>query len=111
MLTKRKSVFSTGPTDLGYTTLVEHEIKLTDDIPFKQPLRRIPTSFYGEVRVQLKELLDSGAIRESNSLFSSNVVMVRKSDRSLSMCIDFRTLNKYFSNNWSLYSLCSGNSY
>jgi hypothetical protein len=107
MLTKRKSVFS----DLGYTTLVEHEIKLTDDIPFKQPIRRIPPSFYGEVRVQLKELLDSGAIRESNSLFSSNVVLVRKSDRRLSMCIDFRTLNKYFSNNWSLYSLCSGNSY
>ena len=99
MLTKRKSVFSTGPTDLGYTTLVEHEIELTDGIPFKQQLRGIPPSLYEDVRVQLKELLDSGAIRESNSPFSSNVVLVRKSDRSLSMCIYFRTLNQYFSNN------------
>ena len=94
MLTKWKSVFSTGPTDLGYTTLVEHEIKLTDDIPFKQPFRRIPPSLYEEVREHLKELLDAGAIRESNSPFSSNVVLVRKSDGSLRMCIDFRTLNK-----------------
>jgi hypothetical protein len=42
MLTKWKSVFSTGPTDLGYSTLDEHEIKLTDDIPCKQPFRRTP---------------------------------------------------------------------
>ena len=94
MLTKWKSVFSTGHTDLGYTTLVEHEIKLTDDIPFKQPFRRIPSSLYEEVREHLKELLDAGAIRESNSPFSSNFVLVRKSDGSLRMCIDFRTLNK-----------------
>lgn len=94
MLTKWKSVFSTGPTDLGYTTLVEHDIKLTDDIPFKQPFRRIPPSLYEEVREHLKELLDAGAIRKSNSHFSSNVVLVRKSDGSLRMCIDFRTLNK-----------------
>jgi hypothetical protein len=59
MLTKRKSVFSTGPTDLGHTTLAEHEIKLIDNIPFKQPFRSIPPSLYEEVRLQLKELLHS----------------------------------------------------
>ncbi len=38
LLVKWKSVFSTGPTDLGYTTLVEHEIRLTDETPFKEPV-------------------------------------------------------------------------
>jgi hypothetical protein len=38
--------------------------------------------------------MDAGAIRESNNPFSSNVVLVRKSDGSLRMCIDFRTLSK-----------------
>jgi hypothetical protein len=80
MLTKWKSIFSTGPSDLGYTTLVEHEIKLTDDISFKQPFRRIPHSLYEDIREHLKELLDSGAIRESNSPLSSNVVLVPKYD-------------------------------
>ena len=52
-----------------------------------------PPSLYKDVREHLKEWLDAGAIRESNSPFSSNVVLVRKSDGSLRMCIDFRTLS------------------
>ena len=35
-------MFSKGPTDLGCTNLVEHEIKLKDETPFKEAYRRIP---------------------------------------------------------------------
>lgn len=38
---KCQDIFSRGPTDLGHTDLVHHEIKLTDDKPFKMPYRRI----------------------------------------------------------------------
>ena len=86
-------IFSTGPTDLGRTDLVEHEIKLTDETPFKEPYRRIPPALYEEVRQHLKEMLDAGAIRPSKSPFSSNVVLVRKKDGGLRFCIDFRKLN------------------
>ena len=34
-------VFFTSPYYLGRTDFVEHEIKLTDDTPFKEPYRRI----------------------------------------------------------------------
>ena len=50
-------IFSTGPTDLGRTDLVEHEIKLTDDTPFKEPYRHIPPGLYEEVRQHLKEMI------------------------------------------------------
>lgn len=46
-----------------------------------------------EVREHVKEMLDSGVIKESNSNYSSNVVFVRKSDGSLRFCIDMRMLN------------------
>ena len=93
VLNKWSHVFSASCTDLGRTDLVEHEIKLTDETPFKEPYRRIPPALYEEVRQHLKEMLDAGAIRPSKSPFSSNVVLVRKKDGSLRFSIDFRKLN------------------
>ena len=82
VLNKWSDIFSKGPTDLGKTDLVKHSIKLTDETPFKEPYRRIPPGLFEEVRMHLKEMLDSGAIRESESPYSSNVVLVRKKDGS-----------------------------
>ena len=38
--------------------------------------------------------MDLGLIRPSSSPYASLVVMVKKKDRNLRMCIDFRELNK-----------------
>jgi hypothetical protein len=50
LIAKWKPIFFTGPTDLGFTNLVEHEIKLTDETPFKESYRRIPPSMFNEIR-------------------------------------------------------------
>ena len=93
LLSRWKHIFSTGITDIGRTNLVEHEIKLHDNIPFREPYRRIPPGMYEEVRQHLKEMLEIGAIRKSSSPYCSNVVLCRKSDGSLRFCIDLRKLN------------------
>ena len=51
-----------------------------------------PPGFIEEVREHLQEMIDAGAIRDSESPYSSNMVIVRKKDGSIRFCVDFRKL-------------------
>ena len=93
-LQKWQLIFTSGPLDLGHTKTVKHEIHLENEQPFKEPYRHIPPSLIQEVREHLREMIEIGAIRESSSPFSSNVVIVRKKDGSIRFCIDYRKLNQ-----------------
>ena len=72
-------------------TLVEHEINL--QAPVSLPPRRLPFSQRAEVQQQLEELLQKDITEPSRSQFASPVVMVKKKDGSLRMCVDYRALN------------------
>ena len=93
LLTEFESLFSKGDDDFGYCSSVEHRIELTDETPFKQRFRRIPPSMLDEVRQHIEQQLAAGIIRRSHSPFSSNVVLVRKKNGQLRICIDYRNLN------------------
>ncbi|KAI5626698.1 hypothetical protein C0J50_13742 [Silurus asotus] len=93
VLNKYSSVFAMEDDELGYTDKVQHEIHLTDDVPINQPYRRIPPNQYQEVREHITKLLKSGVIQESMSAYASPVVLVRKTDGSLRLCVDYRKLN------------------
>ena len=93
LLRKWKDVFSLHDLDLGKTSLTKHHINLSDPTPFKERHRRIPPAMVQSVREHLKEMLDLGVIRPSNSPFASNVVLVKKKDGTLRFCIDLRRLN------------------
>ena len=93
LLAKYHDVFSLDPAELGCTHSTEHTIKVTDDTPFKEQFRWIPPLMVEEVRNHLREMLESGAIRPSQSTWCNAVVLVRKKDGGLCFSIDFQCLN------------------
>ena len=93
VLEKYSFLFAMKSTDLGRTDLVKHHIDLENYTPIKDCYRQIPPHQYEEVRKHLKEMLDIGVIRRSDSPLASPVVLVRKKDGSLRFCIDLRKLN------------------
>lgn len=93
LLQKYHSVFSMYDGDLGCTNLISHDIPLLDQVPVKQRYRRIPPSDCEAVKSHIHQLLQTQVIRESCSPYASPIVLVRKKDNSLRMCVDYRQLN------------------
>ena len=93
LLAEYHNVFSMDPVELGYTHSMEHTIKVMDDTPFKEQFRWIPPLLVKEVWNHLWEMLESGAIRPSQSAWCNAVVLVQNKDGSLWFCIDFCWLN------------------
>ena len=95
LLAKYYNVFSLDPAELGCTHSTEHMKNVMDDTPFKEQFRWIPLPLVEEVQNHLQEMLESGAIRPSQSAWYNAVVLVQKKDGGLQFCIDFCCLNTY----------------
>jgi hypothetical protein len=79
------------PPDRGFEHIIELEegAKPVITTPYRHPKK-----YKDEIEKAIKELLDMGHIRPSSSPFASSVVLVKKKDGTMRMCIDYRALNK-----------------
>jgi hypothetical protein len=95
ILDKHQKVFGpippSVPPDRGFEHIIELEAGAKPIIttPYKHPKK-----YKYEIEKTIKELLDMEHIRPSSSPFSSSVVLVKKKDGTMRMCIDFQALNK-----------------
>ena len=94
VILKWSDVFSKHDLDHGHTDVVRHKINLLDERPIKIPHRRIPPGIYDELKQHLREMLEGGHVRPSQSPWAFPVVLVRKKDKTLRFCVDYRELNK-----------------
>ena len=80
--------------ELGLTDLIEHRIELTDTMPIRHKFRRMSPRMIEIATEEVNKLAAQGVIERSASDYNSAPVLVRKSDGSCRMCIDYRDLNK-----------------
>ena len=93
MLNERSAAFVQDDLDLGYTDAVQHQLRTSDDVPVAQPYRRIPPQQLKEVQDHIKGLLDKKIIVASHSPYAAPIVVVRKKDGTIRLCVDYRRLN------------------
>ena len=72
----------------------EMQIRLTSDVPFHYRPRRQSIWEKTQTTKMVNELLAAGVIRPSDSPYASPIVLVKKRNGDVRMCIDYRTLNK-----------------
>ncbi|KAH9307393.1 hypothetical protein KI387_035304, partial [Taxus chinensis] len=79
------------PPDKGFEHVIELEegAKPVITTPYCHP-----NKFKDEIERNIRELIDMGHINPSSSPFSSSVVLVKKKDGTMRMCIDYRYLIK-----------------
>ena len=63
-------------------------------LPFSMTPHRMAPVELQELRVQLQELLKKGFIRPSTSPWGTLVLFMKKKDKTLRLCIDYRQLNR-----------------
>ena len=86
----RVGLFSKSDYDIGRTNLVQHVIDKEMHRPFKQPLRRHPLAHLEVIDDHVSEMLRNDVIEPAASPWTSNVVLVRKANGQLRLCVDYR---------------------
>lgn len=93
LLQNYRDCFSKSATDVGCAKSAEMKIILNDESPFTYRPYRMSASQQEVVKEMVKELLESGIIRYSNSPYSSPILLVKKKNGEERMCVDYRKLN------------------
>jgi hypothetical protein len=94
-LSKHEDAFANDYNQLGECTVKEHQIKTNSETPIRQRPYKTSHADRLAIREEIKKMLDAGVIRESQSEWSSPVVMVKKKGTSnRRMCVDMRGINR-----------------
>eukprot|EP00731_Ephydatia_muelleri_P028964 Em0020g608a len=93
LLMEYADVFAFNSGQIGRTNILKHRIDTGNTPPVHLLPRRIPQSRREEMAKLVKDMLEQGAIQQSDSPWSSPVVLVKKKDGSVRFCVDYRKVN------------------
>ena len=93
VLSDFSDVFALNDSELGCTSLVQHNIQTGDHNPIKQPPYRTPFVRRAQISSMVDQMQEQGIVQPSVSPWASPVVLVPKKDGTYRFCVDFRRLN------------------
>ena len=76
----------------GRTSITHHHIRTDKGKPVRQQPYRLPHAFRETVERELQEMQEDGIIESSESDWASPIVLVKKKDKSIRLCVDYRRL-------------------
>ena len=91
LLTELSDAFTDVPKK---TNLIQHKVKLTTDKPVYRKPYPIPYALTEKVQQELNDMLKLGIIEPTTSPYAAPIVILKKKDSSLRVCVDYRELNK-----------------
>jgi len=72
---------------------LDHKVKLTSYLP-RRRRNRLSMPEYEELKRQCTEHIKEGKVRVSNNPYAAPIVMVRKSNGTIRVCINYREINE-----------------
>lgn len=77
-------------SQIGVTSSVQMKITLTSE----KPIAFHPRQLANTERIQVREMVDDGIIRESESPYASNIVLVTKKNGQKRLCVHHKALKR-----------------
>ena len=95
LLCSMNDAFALTEHELGETSLVEHRINLEKGKPpFRVPSQQLPYALRTELEGELLKLMEYGCIEPPTSPYASGLVLIRKKDSGLRVCVDYRGISR-----------------
>ena len=96
VLRRRATTFAKDSTDLGFCSLLQHDVDTGDSPPIKQSPRRPPFPAGDAEDEILDDMLTTGVIEPSISEWASPICLVTKPDGFYRFCIDYTRVNAVY---------------
>ena len=93
-LVKNEKIFAKSLKDLGTTHILEQEINTIDEVPVTKRPFRLEHSRREAMDQIIDEMLEANILEESTSAYCAPALLVKKSDGSDRLVIDYRSLNE-----------------
>ncbi|KAK0413959.1 hypothetical protein QR680_007081 [Steinernema hermaphroditum] len=93
LVTDAADCFAVNDSELTQSDIVTHRIDTGSAAPIRANRRLVPQAMRKDVIAMVQKYLAQGVIRKSHSPWASPIVLVKKKDGSIRMCVDYRKLN------------------